>query len=55
MGKNGLTLNNFCISIHSNEPRCASCHVGYGWKDASFDFSSEEKVDCLVCHDRTGT
>lgn len=20
MGKNGLTLNNFCISIHSNEP-----------------------------------
>lgn len=55
MGKNGLTLNNFCISIHSNEPRCTSCHVGYGWKDASFDFSSEEKVDCLVCHDRTGT
>lgn len=55
MGKGGLTLNNFCISIHSNEPRCTSCHAGYGWKDGSFDFSSEEKVDCLVCHDTTGT
>ncbi len=55
MGKNGLTLNNFCIAIHSNEPRCTSCHAGYGWKDASFDFSSQEKVDCLVCHDTTGT
>jgi octaheme c-type cytochrome (tetrathionate reductase family) len=55
MGKGGLTLNNFCISTHSNEPRCTSCHAGYGWKDGSFDFSSEEKVDCLVCHDTTGT
>ena len=55
MGKNGLTLNNFCISVHSNQPRCTSCHAGYGWKDASFDFSSAERVDCLVCHDSTGT
>nr|WP_084539334.1 tetrathionate reductase family octaheme c-type cytochrome [Halodesulfovibrio marinisediminis] len=55
MGKNGLTLNNFCISIHSNEPRCTSCHAGYGWKDGSFDLSKEESVDCLVCHDTTGT
>lgn len=55
MGKNGLTLNNFCISIHSNQPRCTSCHAGYGFKDASFDFSSQEKVDCLVCHDTTET
>ena len=26
---------------------------GYGWKDGSFDFTSEESVDCLVCHDQT--
>lgn len=47
-------VNNFCISVASNEAACNSCHVGYGWKDASFDFTSEENVDCVVCHDTTG-
>ena len=48
-------INNFCTSIESNWPRCTSCHAGYGWKDASFDFSNPQNVDCLVCHDTTGT
>lgn len=48
-------MNNFCISVNSNEPRCTSCHVSYGWKDADFDFSDESRVDCLICHDTTGT
>lgn len=48
-------LNNFCISINSNWPRCTSCHIGYGWKDASFDFSDPTRVDCLACHDTTGS
>lgn len=48
-------INNFCIALPSNWPRCTSCHAGYGWKDASFDFSKAENVDCLVCHDTTGT
>ena len=48
------TVNNFCISIRTNEPRCTSCHIGYGWKDNSFDLSDASKVDCLVCHDTTG-
>ncbi|HID68948.1 MAG TPA: cytochrome C, partial [Desulfobacterales bacterium] len=48
-------INNFCISISGNEPRCTSCHVGYGWKDDSFDFTDETRVDCLTCHDTTGT
>ena len=47
-------VNNFCISIASNYSACTSCHVGYGWKDANFDFKSEENVDCVVCHDTTG-
>lgn len=47
-------INNFCTSVASNLADCASCHIGYGMRDASFDFSSEEKVDCLVCHDTTG-
>lgn len=54
LGKKTL-INNFCIDINSNEPRCTSCHTGYGWKDKTFDFSVQENVDCLVCHDTTGT
>ena len=53
-GKKNI-INNFCLAIPSNYPRCTSCHVGYGWKDASFDFSKEENVDCLICHDQSGT
>ena len=48
-------INNFCLAVEKNYPRCTSCHIGYGWKDASFDFTSEKNVDCLVCHDTTGT
>ncbi|MBS1224486.1 MAG: cytochrome [Proteobacteria bacterium] len=47
--------NNFCGSILSNEPRCTSCHAGYGWTDQHFDFTKQENVDCLACHDTTGT
>ncbi|MBF0218948.1 MAG: tetrathionate reductase family octaheme c-type cytochrome [Gammaproteobacteria bacterium] len=52
LGKRTMT-NSFCGAIASNYPRCTSCHIGYGWKDATFDFSSEANVDCLVCHDTT--
>ena len=54
LGKKNV-VNNFCIAIDSNWPRCTSCHAGYGWKDAAFDFSDPERIDCLVCHDQTGT
>ena len=53
LGK-AIVINNFCVALPSNEPRCTSCHAGYGWKDKNFDFSSEVNVDCLVCHDNTG-
>lgn len=53
LGKKNI-FNNYCISVPSNWPRCTSCHVGYGWKDDTFDFSKEENVDCLVCHDLSG-
>ena len=52
LGKKNV-INNFCGSVVSNEERCTSCHIGYGWKDGNFDFTSEENVDCLVCHDTT--
>ncbi|GAB1370430.1 tetrathionate reductase family octaheme c-type cytochrome [Candidatus Kapaibacterium sp.] len=50
-----FSFNNFCINIASNEPRCTSCHPGYGWKDDTFDFNNPENIDCLVCHDNSGT
>lgn len=54
LGKKHI-VNNFCTSISSNQAFCTACHVGYGWKDNSFDFSAQDNVDCLVCHDTTGT
>ena len=29
-------FNNYCVAVESNWPRCTSCHVGYGWKDETF-------------------
>ncbi len=53
LGKRNI-LNNFCISPKSNYEHCTACHVGYGWENEEFDFTSEQNVDCLVCHDTTG-
>ncbi|MBN2341364.1 MAG: tetrathionate reductase family octaheme c-type cytochrome [Deltaproteobacteria bacterium] len=54
IGKRNL-INNFCIGIQGNWASCTRCHAGYGWEDDSFDFESETSVDCLVCHDGTGS
>lgn len=54
LGKNNV-VNNYCIAVPSNEPRCTSCHVGLGYADNTFDFNDSSKVDCLICHDTTGT
>ncbi|MBP2031016.1 octaheme c-type cytochrome (tetrathionate reductase family) [Methanohalophilus levihalophilus] len=48
-------INNFCVAVASNEPRCTSCHAGYGWEDDTFDFTNASNLDCLVCHETTGT
>ena len=53
IGKENL-LNNFCLSSRTNEDRCMTCHIGYGWTDRTFDFSNAENVDCLACHDQSG-
>lgn len=49
------TINNYCIGISSNWSACTSCHAGYGWDGPSFDFNNPTLVDCLVCHDRSGS
>lgn len=48
-------INNFCTSVASNEADCAACHIGYGWKDDKSFFATQVNVDCLICHDTTGT
>jgi octaheme c-type cytochrome (tetrathionate reductase family) len=53
LGKYNL-INDFCTSPPTNMYHCAECHVGYGFKDMSFDFTADQNVDCLVCHDTTG-
>ncbi len=54
IGKKNV-INNYCIGIGGSEKSCNSCHIGYGWEDKSFDFSDTLKVDCLACHDNSGT
>ena len=54
IGKRNL-VNNFCISATGNERSCTKCHAGYGWSDSSFDFKQAENIDCLVCHERSGS
>lgn len=50
VGKKNV-LNNFCISVGSNEQLCSSCHTGFGLDSiADFDFDNPENVDCLACH-----
>jgi len=54
LGKKHI-INNFCTAVESNQKFCTACHVGYGWEDQKFDFAKQENVDCLVCHESTGT
>ncbi len=54
VGKKNI-LNNFCIGVSGSEGTCTRCHIGYGWADKSFDFNEPKNIDCLVCHDNSGT
>ena len=54
LGKSEV-INSFCGNVASNEPRCTSCHAGYGWTDMKMGPpKSQTAVDCLICHDQTG-
>jgi octaheme c-type cytochrome (tetrathionate reductase family) len=55
LGK-GVLINNFCTNARGNEGMCAQCHAGYNMTDMrTYDFSNEENIDCLICHESTGT
>ncbi|WP_198586142.1 tetrathionate reductase family octaheme c-type cytochrome [Roseovarius salinarum] len=54
LGKRNV-INAFCGSVAGNEPRCTSCHAGYGWDDMRQSSAQAQATpDCLVCHDRSG-
>lgn len=54
IGKKNL-INNFCIGITGNAGSCSGCHAGYGWDYDGPMEMKEENVDCLICHDWSGT
>jgi octaheme c-type cytochrome (tetrathionate reductase family) len=54
VGKRNL-LNNFCIGVAGSHQACNRCHIGYGWGEETFDLSDPRNVDCLACHDNSGT
>ncbi|MEZ4617831.1 MAG: hypothetical protein R2867_20295 [Caldilineaceae bacterium] len=49
------TRSTISIGIQGNWQKCTSCHTGYGWSDASYDFDESANVDCLACHANTST
>ncbi len=54
IGKRNI-LNNFCIGIAGSEKSCTRCHVGYGYENTTAYFTDSLNVDCLACHDNSGT
>jgi octaheme c-type cytochrome (tetrathionate reductase family) len=54
-GEQHIRVNNFCIAVTGNSAPCTTCHLPFSGKDESFDFNISENIDCLVCHDQTGT
>ena len=51
--KNGLTT--FAIAAGANPSQCLTCHISTNLLDERFDPTAAVNVDCLICHDKTGT
>ncbi len=54
LGKDWL-INNFCTNARGNEGMCAQCHAGFNRTSPDYDLTKQENIDCLVCHESTGT
>jgi octaheme c-type cytochrome (tetrathionate reductase family) len=50
-----IPINNFCFTVDAAFNQCTNCHLPLNGKDASFEFNFAENIDCLICHDQTGT
>ena len=54
-GEKHIPVNNFCIAVPGNSAPCTTCHLPFSGIGESFDFNVSENIDCLVCHEQTGT
>jgi octaheme c-type cytochrome (tetrathionate reductase family) len=54
IGKRNV-LNNYCIGVAGSRESCNRCHTGFGWDDRPFDLAAARNVDCLACHDNSGS
>ncbi len=54
LGKENV-INNFCTNARGNEGMCAMCHASYNWTGNKAALQDQNNIDCLVCHERTGT
>jgi len=48
-------INSFCIAVKGDSVSCFTCHVTPEQKASSFEFNDALNIDCLVCHEQTGT
>ena len=54
-GERHIPINNFCLAVPGSEMNCTTCHLPFSRVDETFEFNSAENIDCLVCHEQTGT
>jgi len=55
LGKKNV-VNNYCIGAKTNEQACAKCHIGFGmFNNDNYNYSNQNNVDCMVCHDNSET
>ena len=48
-------INSFCIAVDGDSASCITCHLTAEQKVTSLEFNDAVNIDCLVCHDQTGT
>ena len=48
-------INSFCIAVIGDTSACITCHLAEELKKDSFEFNEAANIDCLVCHEQTGT
>jgi octaheme c-type cytochrome (tetrathionate reductase family) len=48
-------VNNYMIGVAPNREYCGTCHIGLGCVADQTLFTGPESIDCLVCHDTSGT
>lgn len=48
-------LHNYLICAGANPQNCSACHISYGRATHLMGAADPASIDCLICHDTTGT